>query len=182
MTGSDLEPLLPAGTYPMNAVDRAIIRLGNVLSYMFIASAIVIAYEIVARYAFNSPTKWAHETTILLGATLFSYGGSYCAACDRHIRIVLLYGAVSPKAKRRLDIVISGLCALSAATLTWAGWLVLEKAIFAPDGTFYMETSGSAWDPPFPAITKAFLFLMLAIVTLQFVLHFIGHLRRKPDA
>lgn len=166
---------------PVTALDRWIIRIGDVLSLFFLVSAVIIVTEIVARYAFNSPTFWVHETTTLICALLFAYGGSYCVAKDKHIRIVLLYDLVPKPWKRWLDVLISSLCAVFALGLAWAGWQIVERAIFTPQGAFRMETSGSAWDPPFPAITKVFLFLMLCVMLLQFVLHIIADLRGKND-
>ncbi len=43
---------------PRNWLDVAIVRLGNVLSLMFIATALISFYEVVMRYAFNAPTIW----------------------------------------------------------------------------------------------------------------------------
>lgn len=166
---------------PTNIIDHAIIALGKVVSLFFVFSAVIIFGEIVARYVFNSPTFWVHETTIFVGALLFVFGGSYCVARDKHIRIVILYDYVSARMRRRLDILISTLCLISTGTLSWAAWQVLERAIFTPQGAFRMETSGSAWNPPFPAIIKGFLFMMLCIMTLQFFLHLLHHIRRTPN-
>ncbi len=176
-------PIAPGseGRGPVSGLDRLIIHIGHVLSVFFLVSAIIIVWEIIARYVFNAPTFWVHETTTLICALLFAYGGSYCVAKDKHIRIVILYDAVSPAMRRWLDVLISLLCILYAAGITWAGWLVVERSIFTPQGTLRFETSGSAWDPPFPAYTKMFLFLMLAVMLLQFILHLFASLRGRRD-
>lgn len=167
---------------PVGGLDRLIVSIGHVLSLFFLVSAVIIVWEIIARYVFNSPTFWVHETTTLICALLFAYGGSHCIARDKHIRIVIFYDAASKAVRRWLDIVISVLCVIYSGGLAWAGWLVVEKSIFTPQGVFRMETSGSAWDPPFPAITKMFLFLMLTVMLVQFVLHLFANLQGRRDA
>ncbi len=167
---------------PGGWLDDLIVKVGNAASFFYLVSAVIIMWEIIARYVFNAPTYWAHETTILVCALLYAYAGSHCLARNKHIRIVILYDAVSPKIRRWLDVIISGLCVIFTVGLAWGGWLVMGKAIFTPQGEFRMETSGSAWDPPFPAITKMFLFFMLSIMLVQFILHFISYLRSDKNA
>ena len=58
---------------------------------------------------------------------------------------------------------------------------MVDKAFFAPTGEFRMETSGSAWDPKFPALIKLALFAALLGMTIQYVWHVVHHVRRKPE-
>jgi len=166
----------------VSILDRWIIWVGKIASYFFMVSAIIIFWEIVARYVFDSPTFWVHETTTLICAILFAFGGSHCIATDKHIRIVLIYDIVSGRIRYWLDALITFLCIIYAAGMTWAGWLVVQPAIFTPTGEFRLETSGSSWDPPFPALTKMFLFLVLILMLIQFILHFVSGLRRRSSA
>nr|WP_321445931.1 TRAP transporter small permease [uncultured Cohaesibacter sp.] len=174
----EAQPRLEAIT----ALDRAIIQVGRALSLLFFASCLIIMIEIVARYVFNSPTFWVHETTTLLCALLFAYGGIHCMANNKHIRIGLIYDTVSAKMRRYLDILISFLLMIYALILAYAAGLVAYESLYTPWGAFRMETSGSAWDPPFPAIIKSFLFLVLAVMVIQTALHLVYHIRRKVDA
>lgn len=162
-------------------LDRWIVSTGRVFSLVFLLCAGIIVYEIVARYVFNAPTFWVHETTILLCAMLFAYGGIYALGKDKHIRIGLLYDLTSPKVQRWLDIFISFMGVLYAGAMSYAAFLVAKSSLFKPWGAFQPETSGSAWDPPLPSIVKTFLFLILFIMLIQFILHLILHIRRKPD-
>ncbi len=172
----------PKRFVPQTRLDNWILSTGRVLSALFLVSAIIIFFEIIARYVFNSPTFWVHETTTLLCALLFAYGGSHCLAKNAHIRIGLIYDVVSPKVRRYLDIFISFMTMLLMATMSYAAWILTEKSLFTPWGEFRPETSGSAWDPPLPATVKTFLLLILLMMLLQSTLHFIIHLRRDSDA
>lgn len=158
-------------------LDRAIVWLGKRLSLVFAVIVLVSFYEIVRRYVFDSPTLWVHETVTFAGATLFVLGGLYALATDRHVRIVLIYDAVSPRVQRWLR-VVHHLFGLAFCTmLLYASWFMAKGAVRAPWGGWRLETSGSAWNPPFPAFLKVIILVAVAIMTIQFVLHLIRDLR-----
>lgn len=153
---------------------------GQVFAIGIILSMLILLNEVILRYVFKSPTIWAHETTIFLCGIAFIYGGLYCTARDRHIRVVLIYDNLPASWKRVFDIAISLVCTLSCAMFSWAAWLMVERAAFTPDGSIRLERTGSAWDPPFRGMTKVFLFCVLTILAIQFLILAINHFRRKP--
>lgn len=156
---------------------RWIDRTGLVFAIGIVASALILLNEVVLRYGFNSPTIWAHETTIFLCAMAFVYGGLYCVVRNSHIRVVLIYDMITGRAKRVLDAVISLICLFAAAFFAWAAYGMVMKAVFRPGGEIHFETSGSAWDPPFPAWLKIFLFVVLCLMVVQFVIMAVNYLR-----
>lgn len=149
---------------------RIIDKLGVVFALSLIVSMLILITEIIMRYVFNSPTKWAHESTIFICGMAFIFGGLYCVARDQHIRVVLIYDAVTPRIRRVLDVVISLISAVSSAFFAWASWLMVQRSAFAPDGTVRLERSGSAWDPVFPGVTKIGLFLVMTVMSVQFLI------------
>ncbi|WP_375263349.1 TRAP transporter small permease subunit [Palleronia sp.] len=161
-------------------LSAALAPLGRVVAIGFLIVTFFTFYEVTMRYVFNAPTSWVHETTIAMTAICFAFGGAYCLAIDKHIRVVLIYDAISPAARRWLDVAICVVGGLACALMAWAAWSLAYRAFYTPSGTFRLETSGSAWNPPTPAIVKAVLFLMLCIMTVQFALQAIAHLRRDP--
>ncbi|CAM4101581.1 TRAP transporter small permease subunit [Palleronia rufa] len=165
---------------------RAAGLLGRVIDrggYLFAAgiflAMLILIQEVVLRYVFNSPTIWAHETTVFLSGIAFVYGGLFCAARDEHIRVVLIYDAVPPAIRRVFDIVISIVCALASAFFAYAAWLMVERAAFRPDGSIRLESSGSAWDPVYPGLLKIFLMLVMGVLTLQFLVLAWNHARGR---
>ncbi|WP_138438485.1 TRAP transporter small permease subunit [Marinobacter alexandrii] len=170
------EPPEDVGFTPL---DRAIVWLGKKLSLVFALIAVVSLYEIVRRYLFNSPTLWVHETVTFAGATLFVLGGLYALATDKHVRIVLVYDSMSPAVQRWLRVVHHLLGLLFSSLLLYASWFMAQSAVVAPWGGWRLETSGSAWNPPFPALLKVVIFVAVVILTLQFLLHLIRDLRNK---
>ncbi len=156
---------------------RMIDRLGIIFAFGFLLSMTVLMIEIFMRHLFNAPTLWAHETTTFLCAIGFVFGGLYCASHNKHIRVVPLYDYVSAKTRRLLDIFIYITCAGATAFFSYAAWTSVKRAIMMPDGSFRFETSGSAWNPPAPALLKIFLFIILIGLTLQFIAYAISHIR-----
>lgn len=169
-----------AGAIPQaGLLGRLIDRTGLVFAIGIVVSMAILINEVVLRYVFNSPTIWAHETTIFLCGIAFVYGGLYCAARDRHIRVVLVYDAVPAGVRRVLDIIISVICAAASAMFAWAAWIMVQRAAFRPDGSFRLERSGSAWDPVYPGLLKIFLLVVMAVMAVQFVILAINYARGR---
>ena len=132
---------------------------------------------------FDAPTRWAHETTSFLCAVGFLYGGLYALAHDRHIRVVLIYEAVSEPVRRWFDVVISTVGLISVLFFAYAAWATVERSWFAAgSGRFKLETSGSAFDAPYPALVKGLLLLVVVAMAVQFVIHIVNTLRAARRA
>lgn len=169
---------------PKNALDRAIIRIGNTLSLLFLLTVAISFYEVVMRYVFDAPTTWVHETAAFIGGCLFVFGGVYAMASNKHVRVVLIYDNVSKRAKHYLNMVHHIVGLAFALMMAYASYITVESAWFAPWGEMRLETSGSAFNPPYPALLKAVIFITLVVLVVQFVLHMIQEiqaLRNKHD-
>ena len=104
-------------------------------------------------------------------------------ARDSHIRIRVIYDVVGPKGKRILDIINGVLSVFYCLLIAYAAFILAEKALFNPLGEFRLETTGSAWDPIYPALVKTGLFLVLITMTLQSLLHLVQAIfRKQPEA
>ncbi|MDP2699697.1 TRAP transporter small permease subunit [Thalassospira sp.] len=156
---------------------RIVDKTGPFFALCFLVSMGVLITEIFMRHVFNRPTLWAHETTIFLCAIGFVFGGLYCAAHNKHIRVVILYDIVGPHTRRGLDIAISLICALSSAFFAWAAWQMVGRAVFFRDGGIHLETTGSAFNAPYPGVLKIFMLVVLVILTVQFIVLAINYAR-----
>lgn len=165
-----------------SGLDRVVAGSTKVLAWaIFLAFAITV-FEVISRYVFNSPTFWAHETTTVLIAAIFLVGGPIALARDKHIRVRMFYDSVSPKGRRLFDIVNSILALIFFAGLSYAAWIMSSKATFTPTGEFRLEGTGTAWNPPTPAMLKVLVLICVGLMFVQTLLHLIGALRRKPAA
>ena len=172
----------PKGAIPeAGLLGRGIDRIGILFAFAILASAAILGIEVVLRYVFDAPTIWAHETVIFLTACSFVFGGLYAAARNAHIRVVLIYDQLSASARRIMDVGISAACSLACACFAWASWTSVARAVWTPSGALRLETSGSAWNPPTPGLTKVFLFVVLLLLALQFAVLAVNYLR-KPGS
>ncbi|MFD0981926.1 TRAP transporter small permease subunit [Tropicimonas aquimaris] len=185
------DPLAEVET-PTRKVDRGavpeagqfgrIINAGGIFFAVAIcASACILLIEVFLRYVLNSPTVWAHETTTFLCGISFLYGGLYCASRNSHIRVVLIYDILPPKVRRVVNIIISFASFIAAGFFTYAAWIMSTKALFTPTGDFRMERSGSAWNPPAPALVKTFLLIVMILMTIQFLILTWNYIRRPAE-
>lgn len=170
----------PAGPIPAAGfLGRVISAGGLIFAIGIVVAMLILIQEVVLRYFFNSPTNWAHETTIFLSGIAFVYGGLYCVARDSHIRVVLIYDAIPERWRRALDIAISAVCCIASVMFAYAAWLMVQRAAFTPTGEFRLETSGSAWNPVYPGLMKVFLLAVLTVMAVQFLILTINYARGK---
>ncbi len=155
-------------------LDRLALWLGRTTAWCFAAIVLIMVYEVVARYAFNAPTTWAHETSILLASFGFVFGGAFCMAEGTHMRITLLVEK-RPRLARFSEALSLAAGAIYLGGLTYAAWRMAERAIwrFSLSGAWDPERSGSTLNSPLPSYLKALLFigcaLFLAIVLWRMV-------------
>ena len=182
----DVEPKeqsAPRGTdgHIRTRLDAAIEWCGRGLAWLVFVAMAISVLEVISRYAFNSPTSWVHETTVFMIAIIFALGGPAALARDKHIRVRLIYDAISPRARRWLD-VFNGIITLGfTAGMAYAAYMLFWRASHNPFGEWQLERSGTSWNPPFPALTKGVILLALLIMTAQTVLHIIHSLTNEPD-
>lgn len=76
---------------------------GRVVCWLIIPLVVSLAWEVVARYAFNAPTVWAYDVSYMLYGTLFMLGASYALYRGGHIRTDMLYQNWSPRRQGMVD-------------------------------------------------------------------------------
>lgn len=160
-------------------LDRLALGLGRATAWCFAAIVLIMVYEVVARYAFNAPTTWAHETSILLASFGFIFGGAFCMAEGTHMRITLLVEK-RPRLARFSDALSLVTGAIYLGGLAYAAWRMAERAIwrFSLNGAWDPERSGSTLNSPLPSYLKAILFLGCALFLALVLLRMVRWVRR----
>ncbi|WP_022954099.1 TRAP transporter small permease subunit [Leucothrix mucor] len=79
--------------------------LGKAISWLVLVMIGVLVYEIFARYVFNSPTEWAHETTTMLYGTFCVLAGVYTHKHYGHVRSEVVYHLFSLRGRAFLDVI-----------------------------------------------------------------------------
>jgi TRAP-type mannitol/chloroaromatic compound transport system permease small subunit len=76
---------------------------GNLFAWMSVPLVAAVAYEVIARYAFNAPTIWAYDVTYMLYGALFMLGAAYALHKGAHIRTDFFWENFSPRTKGLID-------------------------------------------------------------------------------
>lgn len=172
------EPL--AGAAPEAGImGRIVDKVAFVFAAGIVLAAAILLLEVFLRYLFNSPTIWAHETTVFLCGIAFVFGGLYCTCRNTHIRVVLLYDIFPPRLRRVADIMISLVSALASGFFAYAAYHMVQRAVITPAGSVRLETTGSAWSPPTPALIKIFILITMVLLVLQFLILAVKYARRS---
>ena len=125
--------------------------------------AVLIAYEVISRYAFHAPTYWAFEVSYMLMGTCFLLAIGFCLQLRKHIRVDFMYDQLSDGKRALIDLV--GYLVFLLPMLAWCSWGLW---VYFLEAYKVNEVSGeSAWNPiiwPFK-FTFAFGLYLLGIQT-----------------
>jgi TRAP-type mannitol/chloroaromatic compound transport system permease small subunit len=97
---------------------------GKIVSFWIYAGILMLAFEVIARYFFKSPTIWAHGYTQRLFGSYFILVGAYTLLKDAHIRVDIVYQRFSLRVRALLD--IANYCLL----ILWTSVLFKEGVTF----------------------------------------------------
>ncbi len=161
------QPPVTVTGQPMSSFDCWIVKIGNVIGWLYFAAVLISVFEVVLRYGFNRPTSWAHEITLMLVGIGMVWGGSYCMAEDRHIRVTVVRDAMPASIRRIVDVVVGFLTLLFCSGLAWAGYVMFQKTVFDPAGALRLQRTGSAFNSAAPAVVKTVLFIVILLMTIQ---------------
>lgn len=78
---------------------------GKCTAWIIYAGILMLSYEVVARYVFNSPTVWVHGYTQRLFGSYFILIGAYTFINKGHVRIDLISVRFSEKGNKVFDMV-----------------------------------------------------------------------------
>ena len=117
-----------AGNIFFKITDTVTEKVGRAISLIAVLIMLIIAFEVVARYAFNSPTAWAWPTNKQLFGVLALFGGAYALLHGRHIRVEVLYERFGSRLKL-VSSVLTAICFFSfIGVLVWQGYLMAEMS------------------------------------------------------
>ena len=155
-------------------VDHIVWRLGTFVSYWVLVLMIITFYEVVARYAFNRPTFWAHETSeMLFGAfMILGAGMTLCRlAMPAHIKMDIFYARFSPRKRTIIDLVSGLMFFTFGAVLLWRG------GVLAWQSCQIGEHSSTVWSPPLYPL-RVCLPVGVFLIVVMGVIKFIRNLTR----
>ena len=107
----------------LKTIEDISIWSGKIVSFLVWAGAVMLAWEVAARYVFNAPTVWAHGYSQRLFGTYFILVGAFTLARGGHVRIDLITNRFSFRARKFFDLLNYAFLILWAGVLITEGWL-----------------------------------------------------------
>lgn len=162
----------------MRYIDKLSDWSGKIFAWLIIPLIFGLVFEVIARYGFNAPTVWAYDMTYMLCGTLFMMGVAFTIRHDAHVRVDLLYQALSPRTKSAVEIClyiivffpVTAVLLVKGAGYFWESWVLKETAWLSP------------WRPviyPFKAVLPVAALLMILQGIAEFIRHLVFVVRGK---
>ncbi len=114
-------------------------RSGLFVAFWTINAVVAYFYEVVARYLFNAPTIWVHESAYLLFGMQYLVAGGYALLHGSHVRVDVLYAKLPARGRVGIDILTSVFFFIFAFALIGTSW------IFFADSFEMGETTVETW-------------------------------------
>ena len=138
---------------------------GEFVCYWSLIAVLVYYYEVLARYVFNSPTNWAHESMFLMFGMQYLISGAYAFREDSHVRVDVVVQYLPARARAFVDIVSSAFFFIFAVTLLATGWLFVKDAIDVWEVSF-TEWAVQYWPVKISIVVGALLIILQGIARL----------------
>lgn len=141
---------------------------GKIACWIIVPLVLGTVYDVIMRYYFHAPTKWAYEMTWMEYGALFMLGGAYGLLHGLHVRVDVLYNKYPKRVQAWFDtllylfIFIPLYCILIKYSISFAvhSWVIWE------------HSSISYWQPPVYPI-KTVMPVVFILMFLQGVSEFI---------
>ena len=115
---------------------------GELLAPLALVYMGIILYEVIVRYVFNSPTKWAHESSTIIFGAQFMLAGAYCFWRGSMVNVEILHDRLPIRVRAILDLILSIVpFAICAVMIWWGGMTFLDSLKFN-------EHTQTVWGPP----------------------------------
>ena len=118
------------------AVDAVNERFGRVADWMVLAACVVSAGNALSRYGLSlSSNAWLEAQWYLFAGTVM-LGAAYTLNRNQHVRVDLVYGSVSPRARLWIDVFGIIFFLLPAMLLlTWMTWPFFWESFIRDEGS-----------------------------------------------
>ncbi len=80
---------------------------GQFVAFWTITAVVFYATEVIARYIFNKPTIWVHESSFLLFGMQYLLAGAYAYLHGSHVAVDIIYNKFPKRGQHGLDIFTS---------------------------------------------------------------------------
>lgn len=146
-------------------VSRLNATVGEFVAYWSILAVVVYYYEVIARYVFNSPTNWAHESMFLMFGMQYLLAGGYVLREGAHVRVDVIYMRLPNRIKAIVDIFSSIFFFIFTIALLITGWIFFHDSFEVGEVSF-TEWGIQYWPIKFALPLGAALLLLQGVAQL----------------
>ena len=128
-----MQNLAPPYGNKTTIVDRIVSVFSSFAMLLILIGVSITLYEIVMRYIFESATSWVYKNTLWIAAVTYLVSGIFAMQRREHIRVTVIYDAVSPTLRLIFDYLALYIL-IVYATLMLVGsadqvWVVFSHAV-----------------------------------------------------
>ena len=155
-------------------IERAVDLIGRAASWLALAIVVLMATNVVLRYAFSYGSVWAQELEWHLLTPLIMFGIPYALLKGDHVRVDVLFAKFTEKNQLRVEVVSQVLGILIAAAFVWLSLQYVQQS-FVID-----EKSADPGGLPYRWALKALIpagFVLLALQSFATLLGVAARLR-----
>jgi TRAP-type mannitol/chloroaromatic compound transport system permease small subunit len=130
------EPSQQTGARSTRArIERFVDVVGEGTSWIALVIIVLMATNVLLRYAFSIGSVWAQELEWHLLVPLILFGTSYALRHGDHVRVDIVYGKFSGRNKLIVDLLSAILGAIIAALFIWFSLRYVQQAYVIDEGS-----------------------------------------------
>ena len=92
--GTHEDPTVGLHTRVTDVIEWVNVKIGEYVAYWAVIAVFAYYYEVIARFVFNSPTNWVHESMFLMFGMQYMLAGAYAYREDQHVRVDVVLSQV----------------------------------------------------------------------------------------
>jgi TRAP-type mannitol/chloroaromatic compound transport system permease small subunit len=135
--------------------------VGRITAWSTFALVLVMAGNVLLRYAFSTGSVWAQELEWHLMAPICLFGMSYALRHGEHVRVDVVYGGFSPRTKRIVDLIAAILAIVISVLVIKLSWNYVGQS-WANN-----EASANPGGIPYRYVLKALIPIGFALLAVQ---------------
>jgi TRAP-type mannitol/chloroaromatic compound transport system permease small subunit len=131
----ELQPDARAADRARVRIDRFIDVMGACASWVALVIVLLMATNVLLRYAFSVGTVWAQELEWHLLVPLILFGMSYALRHGEHVRVDIVYSRFPARAKAMVDLVSALLVIAVSVLLIWFSLNYVQQSYVIDEGS-----------------------------------------------
>jgi TRAP-type mannitol/chloroaromatic compound transport system permease small subunit len=91
----------------VTGIDAMSMKVGHAVKYLVPVLVLVLTFEVISRYVFNSPTNWVLETSMMIFGSIGALCWGYTLKIGGHVRVDVFYTLLPRWWKTFIDVALT---------------------------------------------------------------------------